>query len=376
MIKCIKCGYSFTGETCPACGARAGAEKKTPARNPDEGRVVSEKFKVPTESSVDVRRNPLFLKYADFLDDAALFNIACCHAEGVGGVERDMKQAVEMFQILAFRGHFGGMYKLAEYYLSLDPPDKETAVQWLRIAADGGHEPSKIRLRVLGEEAAQRPALSAPMDVPAGSFEARVRNALPCVVMVYSTYRKGRQTKTMCGSGFILEGGYVVTNAHVVGENPKCVTASFEPSVDDKSYNLLPLVIAPEFDVAILRFTGLADERITARENLRLRTEGVQYGEEVYTIGNPLGLGFSVSRGIISTPLREGGHRRGVHEVIQTDITANHGNSGGALFDISNNVLGMITYTPSDSEGGISMCVPSKYIVQVLNKMGESYKRN
>ena len=161
-----------------------------------------------------------------------------------------------------------------------------------------------------------------------------------------------------------------------MGKTPKSVTASFESSVDDKSYNLLPLVIAPELDVAILRFTGLADERISARENLRLRTEGVRYGEEVYTIGNPLGLRFSVSRGIVSTPLRESGHRKGIHEVIQTDITANHGNSGGALFDVSNNVLGMITYTPSDSEGGISMCVPSKYIVQVLNKLGESYKRN
>lgn len=376
MMKCTKCGYTFTGEVCPACGARAAAGKKVPERKPAEERIAPEKTKAAAEPSVDVRRNPLFLKYADFLDDAALFNIACCHAEGIGGVAKDVEQAAEMFQILAFRGHFGGMYKLAEYYLSLDPPDKATAVQWLRIAADGGHEPSKIRLRVLGEEAAQRPALSAPANVPAGSFEARVRNALPCVVMVYSTYHKGRQTVTMCGSGFILEGGYVVTNAHVVGENPKSVTASFEPSVDDKSYNLLPLAVAPEFDVAILRFTGLADERISARENLRLRTEGVQYGEEVYTIGNPLGLGFSVSRGVVSTPLRQGGHRRGVHEVIQTDITANHGNSGGALFDVSNNVLGMITYTPSDSEGGISMCVPSKYIVQVLNKVGESHKRN
>lgn len=376
MIKCTKCGYVFPGEVCPACGARACAEKKTPLQKPPEEHIAPEQSKVTTESIVDVRRNPLFMKYVDFLDDAALYNVACCHAEGAGGVEQDVEQAVEMFQILAFRGHFGGMYKLAEYYLSLDPPDKQTAVQWLCIAADGGHEPSKTRLRIIGEEAARRPAFSGPMEVPEGSFEARVKNALPCVVMVHSTYQKGKKTSSSCGSGFILEGGFVVTNAHVVGENPKSVTAYFEPSVDDKSYNLLPLAIAPEFDVAILRFTGLADERISARENLRLRVDDVRYGEEVYTIGNPLGLRFSVSRGVVSTPLRKDGHRIGIHEVIQTDITANHGNSGGALFDISNNVLGMITYSPSRSEGGISMCVPSKYIVQVLNKLGESYKRN
>lgn len=367
MTKCSRCGYSFTGDVCPACGA--SASEKRAAAAPVQTKPAPEKK--PEAPQDGIRRNPLFVKYADFIDDAQLFNLACCYMEGIGGVEKqDVAQAVEMFRILAFRGHHGGMYKLAEYYLSLDPPDKATAVQWLRIAADGGHEPSKIRLRILGEEAAQRPVIAEPIDMPTGSFEARVRNALPCVVMVYSTYESGRRTTTMCGSGFILEGGYVVTNAHVVGDDPKSVTAIFEPSIDEKSYNLLPLAIAPEFDVAILRFTGLADERISARENLRLRTEGVQYGEEVYTIGNPLGLRFSVSRGVVSTPQRQGGHRKGVHEVIQTDITANHGNSGGALFDVSNNVLGMITYTPGDSEGGISMCVPSKYIVQVLNKLG------
>ena len=360
--KCPRCGFSYEGEACPACGARADAKKASviPPKPADPA---------PEPSAQDgLRRNPLCLKYADFIDDAALFHLACCHAEGVG-VKQDMATAVEMFRILAFRGHHGGMYKLAEYYLSLDPPDKVSAVQWLRIAADAGHEPSKIRLRVLGEEGAKRPALAGPLEAGAGSFEARVRNALPCIVMVYSTCRDGKKTVSMCGSGFVLEGGYVITNAHVVGDDPQSVTGLFEPSIDDKSYNLIPLAIAPQYDVAVLRFTGLADERISARENLRMRVEGVQYGEEVYTIGNPLGLNFSVSRGVVSSPNREGGHRKGVHEVIQTDITANHGNSGGALLDIENNVLGMITYTPGDSEGGITMCVPSKYIVRVLNEL-------
>lgn len=369
MIKCRVCGYSYTGDTCPACGAHSVPPQVQPAPQPEKKPAQPEQ-KAPAQG---IRRNPLFTKYAAFLDNEALFKMGCCLAEGIG-VDRNEAQAAEVFRLLAFRGHYGGMYKLAEHLLSLDPPDTDAALQWLHIAADGGHEPSKLRLRIMGEEAAKRPAIAGPLEMPEGSFQERVRNALPCIVMVYSTYTQGDRRVGSCGSGFILEGGYVVTNAHVVGDNPSSVTASFEPSVDEKSYNLMPLAIAPEYDVAVLRFTGLMDERISARENLRLRLDGVQYGEDVYTIGNPLGLRFSVSRGVVSSPCREGGHRSGIREVIQTDITANHGNSGGALLDAANNVLGMITYTPGDSEGGITMCVPSKYIVLVLNKLGETRK--
>ena len=364
MTKCRVCGYPYEGEMCPACGANRTAPAPEPEKKPEQQ---------PEAPAKGVYRNPLFTKYADFIDNDKLYQAACCLASGIG-VERDKAQAVEIFRLLAFRGHYGGMYKLAEYLLSLDPPDVESALQWLRIAADGGHEPSRLRLRILGEAAAKRPAVAGPIEMPEGSFQARVRNALPNIVMVYSTFTQGNRRAGSCGSGFIMEGGYVVTNAHVVGENPGSVTASFEPSIDEKSYNLMPLAIAPEYDVAVLRFTGMMDERISSRENLRLRMDGVEYGEEVYTIGNPLGLRFSVSRGVVSSPQRQGGHRSGIREVIQTDITANHGNSGGALLDASNNVLGMITYTPGDSEGGITMCVPSKYIVLVLNKLGEARK--
>lgn len=372
MTKCKVCGYTYAGDACPACGFRPAEEPPAPtAPAPQPGQQPGEKPAAPAKG---IHRNPLFTKYADFFDNEALYQLGCCIAEGIN-TERNEEQAAEIFQILAFRGHYGGMYKLAEHFLSLDPPDTESALQWLRIAADGGHEPSKLRLRILGEGAAKRPVIAGPIEkLPEGSFQARVRNALPCIVMVYSTCTQGGRRIGSCGSGFILEGGYVVTNAHVVGENPSSVSASFEPSIDEKSYNLMPLAIAPEYDVAVLRFTGLMDERISARENLRLRLDNVEYGEEVYTIGNPLGLRFSVSRGVVSSPCRQGGHRSGIHEVIQTDITANHGNSGGALLDASNNVLGMITYTPGDSEGGITMCVPSKYIVLVLNKLGQAGK--
>ena len=61
--------------------------------------------------------------------------------------------------------------------------------------------------------------------------------------------------------------------------------------------------------------------------------------------------------------------------MIQTDITINHGNSGGALLDYENNVLGIVTFTPSNIEGGISMSVPSGYIAKVLNTIDNSVEQ-
>ena len=95
----------------------------------------------------------------------------------------------------------------------------------------------------------------------------------------------------------------------------------------------------------------------------------MEYGEEVYTIGNPLGIGLSVSRGIVSCPSRNTRYPDAVKAVIQIDITANHGNSGGALLDQYNNVLGILTFIPGDSGGGITMCVPAKYIAEALNRL-------
>ena len=187
--------------------------------------------------------------------------------------------------------------------------------------------------------------------------------------MVRSSHRKGRHSIVSTGAGFIVDGGYVITNSHVAGNNPYWITAEFEQSVDEKTYNLIPLCVRPDLDIAVLKFSGFVAKKFAEQENLKFRLENLTYGEDVYTVGNPLGMGLSVSKGVISCPNRESDYPSGVSEVIQTDITANHGNSGGALLDSNNNVLGMLTFVPGNSEGGITMCVPSKYIVQVLNNL-------
>lgn len=358
MKKCTNCGYVADDNSvcCPACGYAYSAEKK----------------QAHGSAAKSGEAQSAFLKYSSFMDNQALMQIAKMKDNGVGTVqERD--EAVEIYKILAFRGEEDAMFRLAEIYLEQTPPNTEAALCWLKIAADGGHKPSIIKLKVLKAENSEKGNFEITLPHDLTDTEARVEEALPYIVTVRSVKAEGDLTRKTAGSGFIIEGGYVITNAHVAGDDPDCITASFEPRIDGKSYNLLPVKIAPEYDVAVLKFTGLFGDRISARDNLTFRLNGVNFGEEVYTVGNPLGMGLSVSHGVISCPNRASDYK-GVKEVIQTDFTVNHGNSGGALLDKCNNVLGMITYFPGESEGGITMCVPAKYIVEVLNNIKQKEK--
>lgn len=354
MKQCSKCGfmYGVENETCPACGYRQVESAKS-----------TSKQEVKTEERFG---QSIFVKGADLIDSNALYQAGICKLNGLG-MEKDETEALEIFRILAFRGHTDGMYKLAEMYLNQNPPNREVAVNWLKIASENGHSQSIIRLKMLGEKVSATVKQESRTPYRGdGSFEDRVQNALPCIVSINSVCHKDSHLVSSFGSGFIIEGGFVVSNAHVIGENPESIAAKFDPEVDVKEYQLVPLKVIQKYDVAILRFKGFMNERISERQNLELRTGEVRTGEEVYTIGNPLVLGLSLSKGVISSPKKNYAYK-GIDRVIQTDITINHGNSGGALLDKDNNVLGLMSFTPGSSEGGIGMAVPAEYIEKVLN---------
>ncbi len=123
----------------------------------------------------------------------------------------------------------------------------------------------------------------------------------------------------------------------------------------------------------------MTDELSGKRKHFSLRTEGVKHGEFAYTIGNPLGLGLSIAQGVVSNPHCTSIAAGRWDSVIQTDISAHHGNSGGALFDQNNNVIGMITFTPcvqvegqpelSVGASNLAMCVPAEYIAQAIKQI-------
>ncbi len=352
MKLCKNCGAKFDDylDKCPWCGKvyqdeEVNTNNTNISNNDKEDNIMS------------------LLKYADLMNDQLLYKTATCKLNGVG-VKQNVKEAFEMFKVLAFRGNYDGMYQLS--LMLLEQNDRKSAYSWLKISADGGHKPSQIKLMMEFNEYTKEKTNNKLLNYEKTN-ENIVSAAMPSIVMIESLIKRGDATVMAKGSGFIIEGGYVITNEHVITTNPSTITAKFEEGINKNSFNLKPVKIAPEYDLAILEFTGEMKDKIMNNKSLSLRLE-CDYGEEVYTIGNPIGLGFSVSKGIISNPKRVTNYKE-VKEVIQTDITANSGNSGGALLDKNNNVLGVITYHPGNIEGGITMCVPSSYIVKLLNEM-------
>lgn len=157
------------------------------------------------------------------------------------------------------------------------------------------------------------------------------------------------------GTGFIInEEGYIVTNYHVM-EDAQAATII---TSNDENHAVSPIGYNLEFDIVLLQISGTYDE-------LELGdSDDVQVGERVIAIGNPLGLGFSVTQGIVS-----GVHRRGPNELyayIQTDAALNPGNSGGPLINNKGEVIGINNFKVGGAES-LGFALESNFIKQVVN---------
>ncbi|MGI3163657.1 trypsin-like peptidase domain-containing protein [Pseudooceanicola sp. 200-1SW] len=166
------------------------------------------------------------------------------------------------------------------------------------------------------------------------------------------------------GSGVILsDDGYVVSNYHVVGQADEIQVVLN----DRREFNAKVLLSDPEADLAILK---LEDARDMPHLSLR-DSDTVEVGELVLAIGNPFGVGQTVSSGIVSGLARSGtatGNERGYF--IQTDAPINPGNSGGALIDINGDLIGVNTSILSRSGGsnGIGFAIPASLVAQFLDQ--------
>jgi Do/DeqQ family serine protease len=160
------------------------------------------------------------------------------------------------------------------------------------------------------------------------------------------------------GSGVILSSdGYVVSNYHVVGE----ATDIRVVLNDRREFDARVVLADEESDLALLQ---LEDARGMPHLSLR-DSDTVDVGELVLAIGNPFGVGQTVSSGIVSGLARSGGamgSARGYF--IQTDAPINPGNSGGALIDVNGALIGVNTRIVSRSGGsnGIGFAIPAKLV--------------
>lgn len=159
------------------------------------------------------------------------------------------------------------------------------------------------------------------------------------------------------GTGFIIsEEGYVVTNAHVLsgGLFANAITS------DKQEISMQPIGFNENLDVALLKIPSQSSF-------LEFETsENVEIGEKVIAIGNPLGLSFSVSEGIVSAKDRNGINN--IPAYIQTDAALNPGNSGGPLINTDGKVIGINNFKVQGDNLGFAL--QSEYIIESINEIG------
>ena len=173
------------------------------------------------------------------------------------------------------------------------------------------------------------------------------------------------QPAMAAGSGVIVDGarGLVITNFHVI-RNAQAVQVILK---DGRKFEAQPLGAAPNLDLAVLKIGAKDLPTLPLGDSKQL-----EVGDYVVAIGNPFGLGQTVTSGIVSAtdrPLGQDDPRR----FIQTDAPINPGNSGGALISLRGELIGINSalFSPSSSEGnagnvGIGFAIPSNVVKQVL----------
>ena len=174
-----------------------------------------------------------------------------------------------------------------------------------------------------------------------------------------------RENMTGLGSGFIIsEDGYVVTNDHVISRADQ-ITVIFNNGVDEVPAELVGT--DPKTDIAVLKI----DPDIIEIQPVNWGDSEIsRVGDIVLAIGNPLGLGGTVTSGIISSINRDIGGGPYV-DFIQTDAPINRGNSGGPLFNLDGKVIGINSMIISQTGGsvGLGFSIPSSTAKLIVNQI-------
>lgn len=172
------------------------------------------------------------------------------------------------------------------------------------------------------------------------------------------------RTQQSLGSGVIVDAaqGLVLTNHHVVeAADGIAVTLADGRTLDGE------LVGAdPDTDVAVIRIPASGLQALPLADTSRL-----QVGDFVVAVGNPFGLGQTVTSGIVSALGRTGLHGLGYQNFIQTDASINPGNSGGALVNLRGELVGIntATFTPSGGNIGIGFAIPTDLAQEVMAQL-------
>jgi serine protease Do len=175
---------------------------------------------------------------------------------------------------------------------------------------------------------------------------------------------------TSLGSGFIISAdGYVVTNNHVIsgGQEGNATVSEIKVTLPDrKEFTARVVGKDPASDLALLKIEGRNLPFVEFGDSTRTRV-----GDWVVAIGNPFGLGGTVTAGIISALHRTIGLGGAYDRFLQTDASINQGNSGGPMFDLNGNVIGINSaiYSPTGGNVGIGFAIPAEQAKPVIEAL-------
>jgi serine protease Do len=181
--------------------------------------------------------------------------------------------------------------------------------------------------------------------------------------------QKGGRGRVVQGQGsgfFISADGYAVTNNHVVDK-----ADTVEVTTDEgKTYTAKVIGTDPRTDLALIKVEGRTDFPYA-----KLSDKAPRIGDWVLAVGNPFGLGGTVTAGIVSARGRDIGAGP-YDDFIQIDAPVNKGNSGGPTFDVDGNVLGVNTaiFSPSGGSVGIAFAIPAGTVKSVVSQLKDTGK--
>jgi len=193
-------------------------------------------------------------------------------------------------------------------------------------------------------------------------FVSATNNSIESVVSVYTYGGNQSYANNNIGSGVIFsEEGYIVTNTHIISGN-KLIKVKLHTG-EEIDANLIGADV--NADIAVLKINSnsvLKPINVSNSDDLKI-------GDKVLAIGNPYGIGISVSSGIISATGRDYGNP--YLELIQTDAAINPGNSGGALINENGNLIGINTkiFSRTGAYQGLGFAIPSNNIVQIASEI-------
>jgi serine protease Do len=246
----------------------------------------------------------------------------------------------------------------------------------LKVPSDQVAERHKYEPGGSGATPARSDAIPRDVD-PSGFYKTASLKAKPVkdLVREYGEGVVSVETPSGLGSGFLVnEDGYVVTNNHVIEGETRISVVLYQQT----DTGLVRKRVEDVEIVALNPFVDLALLKLPPQKDLKLRpvylgsTEDLNAGDEVFAVGNPLGLERSVSQGIVSTLNR---NFEGLI-YLQTDTAINPGNSGGPLFNLSGEVVG-VTNMGFVGADNLGFAIPVTYVKDFLrNREAFAYDKD